>query len=112
MTHKLRSTRITLSASFAALIASITGCADADPDTSQVCKEEISDMRVDDGRCEDDDDDSVNWYYIPRIHGYPGVGEKVNINTGTYARPAGGSISTVRPAGLGGSSYAGDSSGS
>ena len=99
-----------LSASFAALIASITGCSDAEPDNAQICKEDLSDIRVDDERCEEPTG-STHWYYIPHAHGYPGVGQKVLLNTGTYARPVGGSASTVRPAGLGGSSYAGDSSG-
>lgn len=105
MLRKLRSSQVVLSAAFTALVSGLTGCGEPEePDNAQVCKEEISDMRVDDSRCEDNDS-GTHWFYIPMVHGYPPVGEKINVNTGTYARPVAGTTSTVRPAGLGGSSY-------
>lgn len=101
----LRSARITLSASFAALVATATGCSDPEPpDHAQICMEELPETRVDDERCEDGGP-GVVWVYVPRSFGAPATGDKVLLSTYTRTRPSLGSISTVRPAGFGGSAY-------
>ena len=107
----LRSTKITLSAAFTALVATASGCGDSEPpDHAQVCMEEAPEVRVDDEHC-NDGGRGFTWVYVPRSYGAPAVGDKVLLSTFTRARPGAGTISTVRPAGIGGSVYS-DSSGS
>lgn len=107
----LRSTRVALSASFTALAAAATGCSDPEPpDNAQICMEELPEVRADDAHCVDGERGFV-WVYVPRSYGAPAVGEKVLLSTYTRTRPSIGSISTVRPAGIGGSNYSGSDSG-
>lgn len=114
----LRSARVTLSAAFGLLVASVAaGCGDTEPDHAQICLDEDTAQRITDEHCPDHDGTSlvivngllhrVARAYVPATHGYPAVGEKVAPGTYTTARPSTGTISTVKPAGLGGSSYGG-----
>lgn len=123
MGGKLRSSRVTLSVGFSLLVASVaSACSDpAEPDHAQICVDEETLERIADEHCPDEDGGTyiavVNGVthrthraYVARQHGYPAVGEKVVTGAYSYARPSGGTISTVRPAGLGGSSYSGGGS--
>lgn len=104
----LRSTRVTLSAAFGLLVASVAACsASGEPDFAQICLNEDTQQRVDEDQCDDPGYVHNTWVYVPRAHGYPAVGEKVQQSTYQYARPVSGTVSTVKPAGLGGSSYGG-----
>jgi len=106
----LRSTKITLSATFAALVAAAAGCGDAEPpDHAQVCMEEVPEVRAEDENCENGTR-GFTWVYVPRSYGAPAVGTKMVPATFSPNRPSVGTISTVRPAGIGGSSYGNEDS--
>lgn len=110
----LRSKKVWLSGAFGLLAASVGACGQpAEPDHAQVCLDESTLQRVDDHECEDEGGGGYvhsgggrrRWAYIPSSHGYPAVGQPAASGTYSYTRPSAGSISTVKPAGLGGSSY-------
>jgi hypothetical protein len=106
---RLRSTKISLSATFLALAASVTGCGSSEPDTAQICLDEQTQLRVADEECDENSTTYIHgrrrWRYIPTSYGYPAVGARVEPGTFSTTRPGAGSVSTVKPAGLGGSVY-------
>lgn len=89
--------------------ALLTGCTEDDPEWVRQCVERATDIRVDDDKCRQDQDDSAGfhsypywWYYHHSSTQGAAVGSKVS--GGSYAKPSGVSTfhSVPKTGGFGG----------
>ncbi len=96
MNRRLRSNSVALTLTVIAASA-LTGCSTSDG--SAICVDPVTEERVDDGSCDDVDEDydgtggGFYWFYIPSGTSAPAVGSKYNPSSGYYKAPSGKSYS-------------------
>lgn len=110
VTRQKKSGMVTLgfTASLAAALACSNGPAQLpDPEYSRICVDQATNVRLEDERCGDEDNNGGSgghWYFYPRgSHPGPPVGGSITRNFGSYAKPGSGVMYSVpKTGGFGG----------
>ena len=116
--RRLRSVAITLGA-VPLLATGLTGCGSDDDDAeySAVCVDRVTEQRVDDDECDDDNDRAHGWYFFPVGVYAGGIGQRVS--GGSYTTPSASHVkggvpksgATIQRGGFGGGIKSGGTSG-